>query len=455
MFHVIAFRASGRLNVSVATGPFTEYSASLVDNQPSFDVQVLQTLMDQAQNPLPHKEPARALSGIRVLDVTQFMAGPFCGLILADLGADVIKVEPPGGESSRQMVAAVGSESPAFNAVNRGKRSVVLNLKDPAGAHAFLRMASVSDIVIENNRPGVMRKLGLDYDTLSRGNERLIYASISGYGHTGPDSAKGGFDLMAQAAAGIMSVTGEPGRPPVKAGLPITDLGAGLFALAGILAALHHRDRSGRGQHVETSLLEAGVALSVWEATEYFAGLGIPQPKGSAHRMNAPYEAFRCADGYITIGANNDRLFRRLCELLGHPEWADREEFLTNAGRVRNDRPLAALIERVLADRPRAFWLARIEAAGIPCGPIHDYAEVFADPQVIARDMVRETDHPVLGPMRTLGSPIKLSGTPADPSRRAPLLGEHTAEVLREVGLSEPEIEAVTAGLAAADDRPR
>jgi crotonobetainyl-CoA:carnitine CoA-transferase CaiB-like acyl-CoA transferase len=355
----------------------------------------------------------------------------------------VIKIEPPGGESTRRMAGAVGSESPACIAVNRGKRSVVLNLKLPEGRDAFVRMARSIDIVIENNRPGVMRKLGLDYETLAATNPRLIYASISGYGHTGPDSAKGGFDLIAQGVAGIMSVTGEPNRPPVKAGLPLTDLGAGLFALTGILAALHHRDRTGRGQRIETSLVEAGVALSVWEATEYFAGLGVPQPKGSAHRMNAPYQAFRCADGYITIGANTDRLFRRLCELLEHPEWADAVEFVDNNSRVRHDGQLAVLIEGVMSQQPRALWLARLEAGDIPCGPINDYAQVFTDPQVIARDMVLETEHPVLGRLRTLGSPIKLSETPADPSRRAPLLGEHTEEVLREFGFSDAEIAAV------------
>jgi len=383
------------------------------------------------------------LSGVRVLDVTQFMAGPFCSVILADLGADVIKIEPPGGESTRKMVGAVGSESPAFNAVNRGKRSVVLNLKLPAGRDAFLRMARSVDIVIENNRPGVMRKLGLDYETLSATNPRLIYASISGYGHTGPDRAKGGFDLIAQGVAGIMSVTGEPGRPPVKAGIPLTDLGAGLFAVTGILAALHYRDRTGRGQRIETSLVEAGVALSVWEATEYFSGMGVPQPKGSAHRMNAPYQAFHCADGYITIGANTDRLFRRLCELLEHPEWADVAGFANNESRVRNDQTLAALIEGVMSQQPRAHWLAKLEASDIPCGPINDYAQVFADPQITARDMVLETEHPVLGRLRTLGSPIKMSETPADPSRRGPLLGEHTGEVLKEFGFTESEIAAI------------
>jgi formyl-CoA transferase len=385
----------------------------------------------------------RALSGIRVLDVTQFMAGPFCSVILADLGADVIKIEPPGGESTRRMVGAVGSESPAFNAVNRGKRSVVLNLKLAEGRDAFIRMARSIDIVIENNRPGVMRKLGLDYEALAATNPRLIYASISGYGQTGPDSAKGGFDLMAQGVAGIMSVTGESGRPPVKAGIPLTDLGAGLFALTGILAALHHRDRTGRGQRIETSLVEAGVALSVWEATEYFSGMGVPEPKGSAHRMNAPYRAFRCADGYVTIGANTDRLFRRLCDVLDHPDWAEAAEFADNGSRVRHEPRLAALIEGVTSQRPRAHWLATLEACDIPCGPINDYAEVFADPQIVARDMVLETDHPVLGRLRTLGSPIKLSETPADPSRRGPLLGEHTEEVLREFGFSDSEIAAL------------
>ena len=371
------------------------------------------------------------------------MAGPFCSMMLADLGADVIKIEPPGGDSTRQMLGAVGRESAAFNAVNRGKRSVVLNLKLPAGRDAFLRMARSVDIVIENNRPGVMRKLGLDYETLSATNPRLIYASISGYGHTGPDRAKGGFDLIAQGVAGIMSVTGEPGRPPVKAGIPLTDLGAGLFAVTGILAALHHRDRTGRGQRIETSLVEAGVALSVWEATEYFSGMGVPQPKGSAHRMNAPYQAFHCADGYITIGANTDRLFRRLCELLEHPEWADVAGFANNESRVRNDQTLAALIEGVMSQQPRAHWLAKLEASDIPCGPINDYAQVFADPQITARDMVLETEHPVLGRLRTLGSPIKMSETPADPSRRGPLLGEHTGEVLKEFGFTESEIAAI------------
>jgi formyl-CoA transferase len=384
-----------------------------------------------------------ALEGVRVLDVTQFMAGPFCTTILADLGADVIKIEPPSGDSTRQMVGAVGTESPSFNAVNRGKRSLVVNLKVRDGQEIFMRLARSSDILIENYRPGVMRGLGLGYEALSAINPRLIYASISGYGQTGPDRAKGGFDLIAQGVSGIMSITGEPGRPPVKAGIPLTDLGAGLFALAGVLAALHHRTRTGVGQYIDTSLVEAGIALSVWEATEYFSGPGVPAPLGSAHRMNAPYQAIRCADGYVTVGANTDRLFRRLCDVLGHPEWADAPDFAGNGSRVRNRTKLAALIEGVMAEAPRRHWLSLFDEADIPCGPINDYAQVFADPQVVAREMVVETDHPVLGHLRTLGSPIKLSATPAAAGHRAPLLGEHTNEILAECGFSGDEIQSL------------
>jgi crotonobetainyl-CoA:carnitine CoA-transferase CaiB-like acyl-CoA transferase len=382
-----------------------------------------------------------ALAGVRVLDVTQVMAGPYCAMLLADLGASVVKIEPPSGDSTRQMPGAVGSDSPSFNAVNRGKRSVVLNLKAREGRAIFLRLAAASDILIENYRPGVMAALGLDYATVAALNARIIYASISGYGQTGPHAHKGGFDLVAQGVSGIMSITGEPGGAPVKAGVPLTDLGAGLFALVGILAALHARERTGLGQQVDTSLVDAGVALSVWEATEFFSGRGVPAALGSAHRMNAPYQAIRCADGYITIGAANERLFRRLCDVLGHPEWAAMPEFADNASRVRHRPALAELIESVLRDRPCAHWLALFEANDFPCGPINDYAAVFADPQVQAREMVVNVDHPTLGTVQALGSPIKMSATPPDPSRRAPLLGEHTDEVLVQAGFSQDEID--------------
>ena len=385
----------------------------------------------------------QALEGLRVLDVTQYMAGPFCAMLLADLGADVIKIEPPSGDSTREMPGAVGTDSPAFNAVNRGKRSLVLNLKTTDGREVLKRLAQSSDILIENYRPAAMKALGLNYETLAAMNPGLIYASVSGYGQTGPYRNKGGFDLIAQGFSGLMSITGEPGRPPAKTGVPLTDLGAGLFTLVGILAAVHYRSRTGGGQHVDTSLVEAGIALSIWEATEYFSGAGIPAPLGSAHRMTAPYQAMRCADGYITIGAGNDRLFRRFCELLGCPDWSNAPEFADNSNRVRNKAALAAKIEEITVQKPRDHWLALLESNDIPCGPINNYAEVFADPHIVAREMVLETDHPVLGRLKTLGSPIKLSATPPNPRRRAPLLGEHTDEVLAQMGFSSTEIQAL------------
>jgi formyl-CoA transferase len=382
------------------------------------------------------------LDGITVLDVTQVMAGPYCAMLLCDMGARVIKVEPPAGDSTRTMAGGRGSDSPAFNAVNRGKLGIVLDLRQASGREALRRLAKTADVLVENYRPGVMARLGLGYRTLAADNPRLIYASISGYGATGPSAGKGGFDLVAQGVSGIMSVTGDPGGPPVKVGLPITDLGAGLFALAGILAALHWRASSGRGQHIDTSLVDAGVALSVWEATEFFSG-SIPQRLGSAHRMSAPYQAFRCADGYITIGAANDRTFARLATLLDHAEWIDDPRFASDTQRVANRGALAQLIEEITSTRSCNEWLAALERAGVPCGPINDYAQVFEDPQVRAREMAVEVEHPALGSLRALGTPIKMSETPLRVRRRAPLLGEHTEQVLREAGFSAAEIAAL------------
>jgi formyl-CoA transferase len=358
----------------------------------------------------------------------------------------VIKVEPPDGDSTRRMSGARGSDSPSFNAVNRGKRGIVLNLKAPAAQSAFRRLAARADVIIENYRPGVMKGFGLDYASLAAENAGLIYASISGYGQTGPASSKGGFDLVAQGVSGLMSVTGEPGGPPMKVGVPLTDLGAGLYALSAILAALYYRSRTGRGQYIDTSLVEAGVALSVWESAEYFAGGKVPQAMGSAHRMTAPYQAVRCADGFITLAAANDRLFRRLCELLGHAEWAADPDFVDDTGRVRNRAKLMALIESQTIKRSCAEWIAIFEANGLPCGPINNYEQVFADPHLRFREMVMETDHPTLGHLRTLGSPVKMSETPPRAGRRAPLLGEHTDEVLAEAGFTSDEIAAIRIG---------
>lgn len=383
-----------------------------------------------------------------MLDLTQVMAGPYCAMLLADMGARVIKVEPPRGDSTRAMAGGTGAESAAFNAVNRGKLGVVLDLRRDDARQAVRRLAASADILVENFRPGVMAKFGLDYRTLATENPSLIYASISGFGQTGPWAGKGGFDLVAQGVSGIMSVTGEPGRPPVKAGIPVTDLGAGLFALSGILAALHYRDRTGRGQHIDTSLGDAGLALSVWEATEYFSGRGVPGPLGSAHRMSAPYQAVRCGDGYITLGAANQRTFEKLAGVLGHPEWVTDARFATDAARVAHRDLLVTAIEAVTADGTRDEWLARLDAAGIPSGPILDYAEAFDAPQARARAMSIEVDHPVLGRVTTIGTPIKMSETPLDPTRRAPLLGEHSVAVLGALGYSDEEIARMCDGAA-------
>ncbi|MGE3490993.1 MAG: CaiB/BaiF CoA transferase family protein [Vicinamibacterales bacterium] len=362
-------------------------------------------------------------------------------MLLADMGARVIKVEPPAGDSTRVMAGARGNDSGAFNAVNRGKLGIVLNLAADQGREVFARLARSADIVVENYRPGVMARLGLDYPTLSADNPRLIYASISGYGQTGPWAGKGGFDLIAQGLSGIMSVTGAAGGPPVKAGVPLTDLGAGLFATIGILAALHHRAQSGRGQHIDTSLVDSGLALSVWEVTDYVTTGRIPGPIGSAHRLTAPYQAFQCADGYITIGAANDRNFAKLTTVLGHAEWAEDGRFVTNHLRVQHRGELAALIEAITITAPGAAWLERLDAAGIPCGPILNYEEALSTPQAAAREMAQEVDHPILGRVRTIGTPIKMSATPLDPARRAPMLGEHTDSVLANAGYSDDEIE--------------
>ena len=381
-----------------------------------------------------------ALDGIRVLDVTQVMAGPFCAMLLCDMGADVIKVEAPQGDSARRMAGGTGDDSAAFNAVNRGKRGIVIDLKTEQGVQIFRRLSESADILIENYRPGVMKRLGLSYEQLSEQNPRLIYASISGYGQTGPSAGKGGFDLVAQGVSGLMSVTGEPGRAPVKAGVPVTDLGAGLFSVCGILAALQYRERTGQGQYIDTALVDAGFALSVWEATELFSQGSVPGPLGSAHRMSAPYQAIRCSDGFITLGAANDRLFERLAGILGHPEWCEDSRFSSDGRRVENRNVLAEEIERVTGRETRSYWLKTLEAEEIPCGPINDYQEVMNDPHVQSRDMVVETEHPILGRIKTLGTPIKMSESPLTPGRPAPLLGQHTEEVLRLAGYNDEEL---------------
>lgn len=379
------------------------------------------------------------LEGVRVVNLTQVMAGPFCTLLLADLGADVIKVEPPdGGDLSRSMGGAElhlkGDDNAPFLALNRNKRSVALDLKDPADHLSFRALARTADVVVENFRPGVVARLGLGYDTLSAENPGLVYVSISGFGQTGPYADRPGFDLIAQAMSGILSVTGTPGGEPVKCGVPISDLAAGLYGALGALAALRARDATGRGQHVETSLFEAALGLSVWETTEYWATGRAPHAHGSAHRLNAPYQAFRTRDGRVVLAALTATQWTRLCEALERPALATDPRFADNGARMANLPALVDALEDALSARGTDAWVERLLAAGVPAAPLHDYAQVFADPHTVARRMVEEVEHPVEGTIKTLGFPLKMGATPLRVRRPPPLLGEHNAEVLGELG---------------------
>jgi crotonobetainyl-CoA:carnitine CoA-transferase CaiB-like acyl-CoA transferase len=381
-----------------------------------------------------------ALDGIRVLDQTQVMAGPFCSMLLADMGADVIKIEPPGGEDTRRERELAPGVSASFLAVNRNKRGLTLDLKQRAGVEILTRLVTTADILVENYRPGVAKRLGVDYETLAAINPRLIYCSISGFGQSGPYASRGGFDLVAQAMSGIMSATGSDGGAPVKVGVPITDLGAGLFAVVGILCALRARHRTGRGQRVETSLFEAGIALSQWEATQYWYTGEVPRGLGTAHRLNAPYQALRASDGHFTVGAANENLWPRFATLLGLAHLMTDPRFDSVRNRVRHRAALEPLLEAVTSKETRAHWIQQCEAAGIPAGPIYTVPEALADPHARARGMVQELAHPTLGHVKTLGNPVKLSATPPRLRTAAPALGADADAILRELGYADGDI---------------
>jgi formyl-CoA transferase len=379
------------------------------------------------------------LDGVRVVDLTQVMGGPFCTMQLGDLGADVIKVEPPSGDLARSMggvqLRTTGEDNAPFFALNRNKRSIVLDLTQNRDRDVFFALAQTADVLVESFRPGVMKRLGVDYATMAARNPRLIYASISGFGQTGPYADRPGFDLIAQGMSGIMSVTGEPGGTPVKCGVPVADISVGLFAVNGILAALIARAKTGRGQHIDASLFDSAVAISVWEATEYWATGDAPQAMGSAHRLSAPYQAFRTSDGFITLAALTQTQWRNLCAAIDRDTLADDPRFETNSTRVANRPALVHEIEGALATRTTEEWVERILAAGVPAGPIYDFAQVFADPHTQARHMIEDVEHPVAGRVHTLGFPVKMSDTPPAVRRAPPLLGEHSAEILRELGM--------------------
>jgi crotonobetainyl-CoA:carnitine CoA-transferase CaiB-like acyl-CoA transferase len=399
---------------------------------------------------------AGALDGIRIVDQTQVMAGPFASMLLADMGAEVIKVEPPEGEHSRHVgPEAAPGVSASFLAVNRGKRGITLDLKQPEGVAVLKRLVATADVLVENYRPGVAARLGVDYPTLAAVNPRLIYCSVSGFGQTGPYASRGGYDLIAQGMAGIMSATGSDGGPPVKVGVPIADLGAGLFALLGILAALRARRLTGRGQQVDTSLFEAALALSAWEATEYWYTGEIPKRLGTAHRLNAPYQAFRASDGYFTVGAANPKLWPIFAGLIGRGELVQDARFKGVGDRVKNRAALEQEIEVATSKETRAHWLAKCEAAGIPAGPIYSIPEAQADPHAQARGMVQELDHPQAGRVKALGNPVKLSRSPATLRSAAPLLGADTDAVLAGIGYGTSEIADLRARRVVGEAQPK
>jgi crotonobetainyl-CoA:carnitine CoA-transferase CaiB-like acyl-CoA transferase len=389
---------------------------------------------------------------VKVLELAQIMAGPTCGMLLADLGADVIKVERvPGGDDTRLMDRpSVHGESAAFMAMNRNKRGIALNLKLPAAQDVLKRMVARADILTENYRKGTMEKLGLGYEALRAVNPRLIYCSISGYGRTGPYADKGGFDLIAQGMSGLMAITGEPGGAPVKSGAPVCDINAGLLGALGVLAAYVHRLKTGEGQLVDTSLFEAGIQQTYWQAAMYFATGVPPGPSGSAHILSAPYQAFRAADGWLTIGGANQPNWERLVRVLGAPEWLEDQRFSSNAERMKNLDALTEIMSARLRTWKIKDLIAALEAVGVPCGPINSIADMAADPQTLAREMVVELEHPRAGRTRALGLPIKLSATPGKVTRPAPIFGQHTREVLAEFGFSAAEIDALYAANAVA-----
>ncbi|MDR3098755.1 MAG: CoA transferase [Paraburkholderia sp.] len=387
------------------------------------------------------------LAGLKVIELAHIMSGPVCGMMLADMGAEVIKVEKmPGGDDCRRFAPILASgESASFMMVNRGKRGIALNLKTEGGRAVLRRLLASADVVTENYRRGTMEKLGMGYETLKADNPGLIYCAISGYGRSGPYADKGGFDLIAQGMSGLMSMTGEPGQAPIKAGSPVTDINAGILAALGICAAYAGRQRTGRGQMVDTSLFEAGLQQMYWAFANYFADGTVLEKAGSANPTSAPYQAFATRDGWINVGAANQSNYERLVAALAIPGLADDARFATNAGRLQHRAMLVEMLGARLRERTTSEWLALFDEIGLPCGPVLGVPEAASHEQAIARGMIVETTHPVSGRVTGIGLPVHFSDGAATPAGPAPLYGEHTVEVLRECGYDAAQIRALEA----------
>jgi crotonobetainyl-CoA:carnitine CoA-transferase CaiB-like acyl-CoA transferase len=379
------------------------------------------------------------LVGLRVLDLTEHMAGPFCTMILADMGAEVVKLERPGNGDSVRAWGDGSERNPYFRYINRNKKSITLDYKQPEGKALFLRLVEAMDVLVENYRPTVMPRAGLGFDALHDVNPRLIYAQLSGLGYDGPYAGRGGFDLIAQGMGGIMHVTGEPDGPPTSVGLPICDLGTGMWAVQGILATLYERQRTGKGRLVECSLLETAIGFSSWTSAQWLADHEEPTRQGSRHRQNAPYQRMQTKDGYLMVGAAGEAIWTRCAKALGHSEWCEDPRFATNRQRMANRDALEAVMNALLTTMPTKHWVEVLEAAGVPCGPVYNYEQMFADPQVRHRGLVQYAKDAELGEVPHIRTPIKI-GDGVRVRTIAPKLGQHNAEIFGRLGVHEAEI---------------
>ena len=390
----------------------------------------------------------KALDGIRVLDLTRALAGPFCTLMLGDNGADVIKVEIPGsGDDTRKWGPPfIGEESAYYLSINRNKRSLTLNLQDAQAQEVFMKLAQDIDVVVENFTPGVMGRFGLDYDAVKAVNPKVVYCSISGFGQDGPYRNRPAYDQIMQGVGGLMSITGEPDGEPQKIGIAVTDIGAGMWSAFAIMAALNHRGKTGEGQYIDISMLDAQVAWLTYQAAFFFANGEAPKRMGAAHPTLVPYQAFMCKDGkYINVAVGSERIWERFCQGMEREDLKDHPDYATNSVRVNNRGAMVSMLQEIFLTRPVAEWVKDLQAANVPCGPINDLADVFADPQVLARNMYLEMAHPTLGSIKQTGLPIKFSLTPGGLDRHPPLLGEHTQEILKSLGYSEAAVQSLKA----------
>ena len=390
----------------------------------------------------------KALDGIRVLDLTRALAGPFCTLMLGDNGADVIKVEIPGsGDDTRKWGPPfIGEESAYYLSINRNKRSLTLNLQDAQAQEVFMKLAQDIDVVVENFTPGVMGRFGLDYDAVKAVNPNVVYCYISGIGQDGPYRNRTAYDQNMQGVGGLMSITGEPDGEPQKIGIAVTDIGAGMWSAFAIMAALNHRGKTGEGQYIDISMLDAQVAWLTYQAAFFFANGEAPKRMGAAHPTLVPYQAFMCKDGkYINVAVGSERIWERFCQGMEREDLKDHPDYATNSVRVNNRGAMVSMLQEIFLSRPVAEWVKDLQAANVPCGPINDLADVFADPQVLARNMYLEMAHPTLGSIKQTGLPIKFSLTPGGLDRHPPLLGEHNQEILKSLGYSEADVQSLMA----------